>query len=177
MTPRVAILLGLLIISNHGAAGHPAKDESLDLAIDAVNVDLTMRVHVFDAETKRPIVGATVTLVRSEDAQLVSPDDPPDPVGPQQTGSSGVAKLQARFYGNRARKAWVIMYSGHSYLLVAAPGYSSSRAWVSRPIGHPLIRNLSSGKVAVEQIDATHFSSDATVRKVSYRVALRRPNA
>src|SRR5438067_13561163 len=68
-----------------------------ELAIWDGRAELVMSVRVRDTATHKPIRDAFVTLIRSQDAEIV-PEDPPLPIPPPvRTDSRGFASLKATF--------------------------------------------------------------------------------
>lgn len=105
---------------------------STELAIVAVDFDLTMSLRVSDARTGAPISGAMVRFVRSGEGKTLAPESAKSD---QQTKTDrrGAAHLAATFGGNLCTCGWVEAYVGESFLVATAPGYAASRVRVSVP--------------------------------------------
>ena len=178
MRATIRLLIPLVLSSQLAVSSPTAQHSSInsdDLWIAAVNVELTMSVQVTDAKTRAPISGAMVRLVRSGDGKTLILAVIPGTVELQRTNQRGTARLKGGFGGNLCNCGWVEAYAGNSFIVASAPGYASSRIWVSTPSERPIVAGLQNSKASSQPPDALRFRGKNVRRKVSYHVALR-PN-
>ena len=180
MRARLCLIcfLPLATLRCEAPATKPATDPARQLAIVAVTVELDMSVEVTDADTRAPIRGAIVELVRSGDGKELVPDEARNTPHTATTDDHGIAHLKAAFGGHSVTGIWVQAFTGNSFVAVKAQKYVASRAFVSTPSGQLEISGPERGKVAVQDPGRLSFHGDETRRKLSYHITLRRdPNA